>query len=431
MLVPAIILCLCNVGRMQAIDLPAGPGPLDNPLKGFASYCEPGIPLVAPVSMAYEGASWKELEPSEGKFAFDVWETKSWNVVPAAGKPVVLRVFLDYPSQPVAVPQWLIDKGVKMTHYDDFGGGSSPDYENPNLLNSLLKFIQAYGQRYDHDDRVAYIELGLLGHWGEWHTYPRTELFASEAVQNSVLKAMHKAFPDKPIMARYAYPTCRLPWLGFHDDMIPSDTMGNEDWEFLPAINKGGVASNWKVAPLGGELVPFAAKQYLGKDWPLLQEAVKEAHFTWIGPYCPAMVQDPTPEDIARIDTLIRSLGYQFRLDHAQIPTTVAQQSNCSLKVTGVNEGVAPMYAPWKTTFALIDEKGHVQQRIQAKSDPRSWLPGPFSVDADEPVSVPAGTYRIGFGIVDPASDKALVKFANSLGVVEGYTVLGTLKVLK
>lgn len=407
--------------QTQAVSLPAGPGPLDNPLKGFASYCDPGIPLNCPVSMAYEYASLKELEPQEGQFAWDQWEAK-WNEQPAKGKDVVLRVVLDYPHEPVDVPQWLIDKGVRMNRYDEFGGGLSPDYENPDLRKAMLDFIRAFGRRYDHDDRVAYVQLGMLGHWGEWHTYPRTELFASPRVQSEIVQAMHKAFPDKPLLARNAsYASCQLPWLGFHDDMIPQDTLGPEDWKFVSQIRNGGVSGNWKTEPLGGEMVPEAAAQYLGKDWSLLQDAVRTAHFTWIGPYCPAMLRNPSDEQLDRIHKLVRMLGYQFRLKTARL-------SPESLEVDGVNEGVAPLYANWKAVFVLIDARGRIAQRLDTAADPRTWLPGEFTARASAPMTAPAGTYRVGFGIVDPQRNQARIRFANDLDAVDGYTILGTVR---
>jgi hypothetical protein len=409
--------------------VPPGPGPLDNPLKGFASYCDAGTPLNCPVTMAYEGASFKQLEPEEGHFTFDEWEEDSWDKAPAAGKRVVLRIFMDYPHEAIAVPQWLVDKGVKMTHYDEFGGGYSPHYENRTLVQAILDFIKAFGNRYDHDDRVAYIEVGFLGHWGEWHTYPRDELFASPRVQTEVIQALRNSFPDKYLLARNAeYPSCQLPWLGFHDDMIPQDTLGTENWEFLPAIVKGGVANNWKTAPLGGEMVPQAARQYLGKDWPLLQDAVTKAHFTWIGPYSPAMLRNPTDEERARIETLIRMLGYVFQLKEASMPASINAGNPFSLSITGSNDGVAPLYAKWTPTFAFLDSSGKVVFRVACMGDPRTWLPGSFSVRASTTISKP-GHYDVGFGLVNPATQQAEVKFANNTRKTHGFAIVGSLTV--
>ena len=62
-------------------------------------------------------------------------------------------------------------------------------------MTALEGLISAMGKRYDRHPRVAFIQLGLLGFWGEWHTYPRNELFASEKTRRRVLEAYRKAFP--------------------------------------------------------------------------------------------------------------------------------------------------------------------------------------------------------------------------------------------
>ncbi len=54
--------------------------------------------------MVYLYASWKELEPAEGVFAFDAWEGRAWSAPEARGKHVVFRVFVDCPSRPSGLP---------------------------------------------------------------------------------------------------------------------------------------------------------------------------------------------------------------------------------------------------------------------------------------------------------------------------------------
>ena len=114
---------------------------------------------------------------------------------------------------------------MRLTPYTDYGGGKSPDYNDPRVVVALEKLIAALGKRYDEHPRVPYIQLGLLGFWGEWHTYPRNELFASAETQRRVIDAYHKAFSHKSLMARtpgdYAG---QQGWLGFHDDLFPEDT---------------------------------------------------------------------------------------------------------------------------------------------------------------------------------------------------------------
>jgi hypothetical protein len=45
------------------------------------------------------------------------------------------------------------------------GGGFTPDYGSPSLLNALVDFVEALGKKYDGDNRLAFLHLGLLGFW--------------------------------------------------------------------------------------------------------------------------------------------------------------------------------------------------------------------------------------------------------------------------
>jgi len=412
------------------VVFPAGPGPVDNPLKGFAAYTDEGRPFSCPVSMAFEEVAWNVIEPEEGRYDFDRWEKEEWAGALAKGKPVVIRIYADYPAKKRAVPQWLLDKGVKTTAYDEFGGGVSPDYENPTMVSALLRLIAAMGARYDKDPRVAFVQLGLLGHWGEWHTYPHDALFASPKVQSQVVQAFHKAFPHKLLMARNAaYSSCQVPWLGFHDDMIPEDTLGPDRWDFVSAMTGGKVDDNWKVAPTGGEMVPGATHKYLGTDWPTLVKAVQTAHFTWIGPYSPPLERSLSPQESERAAEIIRIMGYQFRLTQASIPSSVSSQSGAKIQVNGINEGVAPFYYSWPIKAALIDSNNRIANSWQLSEDVRQWLPGSFETSIDLPTGIKQGTYRLAIGIFNPNDSSVSIKFANALPMIDGYTVLGQIDI--
>lgn len=403
--------------------LPAGPGPVTNPLKGYAPYVEEGGLKGVPSTMTFYETSWRELEPREGDYRFAEWESRTFRAPAVKDKRTVLRVYLDYPNKEVALPQWLIDAGVKMIPYSDagIGKGLSPDYADPRLRAAMAKLIAAMGRRWDGDPQVAYVQLGLLGHWGEWHTYPRDELFAPAAVQKEVVDGMHAAFPHKPLMARTATAYLgRQPWLGYHDDMIPEDTLGPEDWKFLPNLKAAGRDGNWKVAPTGGEMVPGAAKRYLGADWDTTVRAVREGHLTWIGPYCPLLVGDGDAAFRERAAELSRMMGYEFRLDRVRV-------DNGTVTIDGTNAGVAPFYGAWPVRLALLDANGRAVATSEAKADPRGWLPGPFAFAAPLPKAPVAGAYRLAIGLVDPWKGVPDVRFANRLDVVDGWTVLSSL----
>ena len=227
----------------QVIRPKPAPGPLDNPLKGWCTYTDGEISQ--PYTMVFRYISWAELEPRESVYRFAEWEKSAWEEPGAKGKHVVLRVYADYPGKPVGTPAWLLAKGVKTTPYTDYGGGQSPDYNHPAFVESMERLIQAMGARYDRNPRVAFIEAGFLGFWGEWHTYPHTGMFAWPETQARILSTIHKAFPTKMIMTRYPGGAAGAQdWLGFFDDLFPEDTDGPEGWQFLPTMEHSGRADN-------------------------------------------------------------------------------------------------------------------------------------------------------------------------------------------
>ena len=412
----------------KMLALPAGPSPLDNPLKGWCAYSDPGFVHALPVSMAYSYASWRELEPRPGVFAWEAFE-KKWESPLARGKHVILRLFLEYPKEPTGLPQWVIDSGVKRTPYDtkEVGKGLCPDWDDPRLLEPLLRFIAAFGQRYNSHPRVAFLQLGTLGFWGEWHTWPVDKLMASLETQKKVVAAYKAAFPDVPIHARYPHDGTNHAWLGYHDDMIPQDSLGPDAWQFLPALKKAGRTENWKAAPFGGEMEPGRAKKWLGEGWATLQKSVEQLHFSWIGPYCPANDKDLTSEQKANADALVRRMGYSFRLTQL----TYATDASDVLRITldGVNEGVAPFYRNWPLEVGILDAAGRDVTLTRPSADLRRWLPGPFSVKASLRGIPKLPKLRLAVRVVDPWEGAALpLRFANKLPVVRGgWTELTTL----
>lgn len=410
--------------RQTATVFAPGPSPLDNPLKGYAAYSEPTFTHYLPSQMAFVEVPWKEIEPQEGKYRFDLLD-EHFNTPLAKGKDIVLRIWLDYPNQPLGVPTWLVNQGLKLTSYTDFGGGKSPDYEDPDLKKGLSRLVAALGKKYGDLNRVKVVQLGLLGHWGEWHDYPRTELFASDSTQRFVIDLLRKAFPQTQLEARNpAYSSCHRADLGFHDDMIPDDTLPGEDWHFLPSLQSNGQAGNWKANIAGGEMVPGAAVRYLTTDFEMLKQAIKLCHFSWIGPYCPAIEASSDPVYKSHSNEIVQLLGYTFRLTKGTIPDSITSGQQASIELDGENVGVAPFYYPWPIHLALISEDGKVATEKVVVGDIRTWQPGSFNLKATTTWTAAAGTYSLGIQISDPANRSSFIKFANTLPIQDGWTIL-------
>jgi hypothetical protein len=428
----AVAACLFQRNIAWANDIVVRPkpkaGPLDNPLKGWCPYPNAG-PISQPYSMVFQYVPWREIEPIEGAFRFDDWEQK-WNTGAAAGKHIIFRVYVDYPSKPSGLPDWLRQAGVKETAYSDHGGGESPDYNNPRMVIAMERLIAALGDRYNTDPRIAFIELGLLGFWGEWHTWPQEKLYASPATERRIIDAYRKAFPDKSLMVRYAggY-AAEQNWIGFHDDLFPADTDNGEDWSFLAKMRKAKRTNNWQRAVIGGEMAPHKARQWLGKDYSKTQTMLRKAHFTWVGPYCPALEKPDDDEYLVRSEELVRTMGYEFRLTEVAHASRIKAGQPVHVSLKGKNIGVAPFYYPWSVEWALVDSSNKLVQLQKTRWDIRRWKPGTFSESAELNFEVPAGTYQLGVGIRDPWLNRPNIRFANDLPIVDDWTMLSSVSV--
>ncbi len=422
-----------NIQRPKTVRFSAAPGPLDNPLKGWAPYWFSWLTqYYLPVSMNFWYVSWRELEPNPNDYRFEQWEQR-WDTNLTRNNHVVFRVYLDYPGQPTGVPQWLIDMGVEMRPYTEHGGGLSPDYDDPRLVQALVRLIRALGQRYNNHPRVAFVQLGLLGFWGEWHTYPRTELFASEATQRTVVDEMRAAFPNKILQARTANGYLgQPPWLGYHDDMFPEDTDGGEPWHFLPTLRRAGRDQNWKVACIGGEMVPNQALRLMTTDWDLTRTMTERAHITYLGPYCPPLEDHRSNSTFMNnCRTMVRMMGYEYSLKDLRYSPEVRRGSRIELALQGVNQGVAPFYSPWEVRMGLMNTANQVVWSWRVAVDIRRWLPGEFILRTVSPiVSLPKGEYRLVLGIIDPWRNQPRVRFANNFAVISGWNVLAPLRII-
>jgi len=318
-----------------------------------------------------------------------------------------------------------------MRAYSAFGGsGLSPDYDDPRLIRALERLIAALGRRYDGSPRVAFVEMGMLGFWGEWHTYPHSELFASQRTQQRILDAARRAFRRTLVMTRYpdAY-AGSAPRLGYFDDSFPFDTDGPEAWRFLARMRRTGRTEVWMHAPIGGEMMPQEAKKWLGGGFGQTMGMVEAGHFSWIGPYNPALEDASDPQFVERSRQMVRRMGYEFALTEIRLPGGISRGGRLAVRISGVNRGVAPFYYPWRVELALLDPRGNPVERFRLPVDIRTWLPGAFGFSADPVVHAPPGEYRLALGIVDPWTGKPGIGFANDLPRLEGWTVISTVRI--
>jgi hypothetical protein len=351
------------------------------------------------------------------------------------GHQAVFRIFLEYPGRDHSIPKYLLDGGLKVHRYKHNDSRppkdtETPDYSNPQLRACLHKFVIELGKRYDGDPRIGFITAGLLGAWGEWHTYPREELWASQDVQKEVLDAYESAFKKTPILLRYPakegdsaqVANAHRPF-GYHDDSFAWATLKtgkpNDDWFFLAAMNRAGhdALNKWKTSPIGGEIRPEAWKRVFDADpgLPPIQdfaECVKETHVSWL--MDSGMFNGkPSAQRRARAEAQVRKMGYDLHIAAAEWNR---DGDDLLIKVEIENRGVAPFYARWPVEFALLTVRGDVAHSYAGQGQVAGLLPGdPHRVwsEALNVAKVKPGEYRLALRVANPLEGGHPLKFAN------------------
>lgn len=355
------------------------PAPADNPLKGFMPYN--GVYSTFPHSMEYYYVAWKDIQTDYATFSWSAIDIRLVDVA-ARGHHVVFRVYADYPKLAYGVPAFL--DSIPRHAYTDNGNTTSfsPDYDNPNLRRAMLATIAAMGARYDGDQRIGFIEVGFLGFWGEWHTYPHTEWFASTATQNMVLDAFERAFHRTKLVMREPKAGTNMPAraIGYHDDSFCYSTFGSiagAGWYFWPKILAAGEREKWRTQSIGGELRPEiqlslwsdACTCTNGEDGLAMQSfdrCVDSTHASW---QLAHSLFVPGNTGTAHIRALAgaRRMGYELFVSAVCIPDVVTDVT-VPVSLTIMNKGVAPFPYRWTVELGLVND----QQVIVAR-DTTAW----------------------------------------------------------
>ncbi|MBM7567751.1 S-layer homology domain-containing protein [Paenibacillus sacheonensis] len=456
------------------------PAPVDNPLKGLLpfydaseeAYFQAGDdwrdrPSQLPYSMEFFYLPLNKLMNDLNDFDWTELD-KRLAAVAARGNQAVFRVYLDYPNKPSGIPQFLLDEGLKTYDYDEYDNGKTaasvaPDYNDERLLGALDNFIGALGSRYDGDPRIGSIMIGLIGFWGEWHTYPydgnlkSPNLMPTDANLKRVLTDMDDAFDKTQLVLRYPMSNGTLQTtsfdVGYHDDSFAFQTLppslGGQGWHFWGRVKDAGATEFWKRSSMGGEMRPEIQVKMWNNDPPRYNEpstpiegaqgedyytSLELTHASWL--IAQGVFQTPlAPEPLARATEGSRSMGYEYYVPAAYLN---AEGGDLKVGVELENRGVAPFYYDWKVELAARSGDG-IAKIWEPGWDLRDLLPNTNGFDGNrlfESTVNPElsnGSYQILMRYVNPLeeinSDAKAFHFANAEQDSGGWLNLGSVNV--
>ncbi len=385
---------------------------IKNPLKGFRS------------SMADHEYStlnktyfrWNELENSASddlsriisvsNDRWDGYETNNMKAIP--------RVYLDWPRQQSGWP-------ADMTE---------GDYTSDEYKERSIALIKKLAKAWDNDPRVAYVEMGLVGQWGE-QEYPDTR----DDIKEAIAAQFAASFQNKHVMIR---------WPNTYNDHIHNfgyywDSFAHHDQEYY-AFHLNNTSPRWKTAVIGGEAAynwgnvhiqpgespEKSLSEPVHRDYII--DRIRKLHVNhlgWIANY------DHDDERVrAGAEMVQRALGYRFVLTEVTYPKTINNDEQFTFSFKVKNTGSSPFYYNWPIEASLLDPctKKVIWRQQCADIDIRTWLPGDKWDESAKAYTLPAkiytvnqtmilsdvepGEYIFALAILDPAGNLPSARFA-------------------
>lgn len=385
------------------------------------------------VTLRYLYLTWREVEPQGSVYAWDsIVQTYHLDALREHGIHLVLRFVCDFPgSTPhLDIPDWLYEQTQDGSWYHtEYGCGYSPDYSNAVFRAAHRRVLAALAGFLD-DGFVSYVELGSLGHWGEWHVrsdkglVPMPDACIRDQYVQDYLDAFHRA---KLLMRRPFRVTAQAA-LGLYNDMV-GHAAGTAEW--LGWIRSGGwygsdphalvaMPDSWKTMPIGGELASDPPMQeLLDTELPRTLRMIQASHMSFLGPLS---ADEAFP---AGYDAILRHLGYRLCVSRLSL---LSSDAGFLAQLTFANHGSAPFYWDWPVNLYLEDPAGRTLRTIALPIRLSGLLPGDnVSVTVPLPqLTFPASvhSYTLTVGIVDPMTGRDAVHFAMEADERNGRTVL-------
>ena len=408
-----------------------------NPLMGYAPsawYNE----VSEDISLLYMDITWAELEPEEGVYNWaSIDEENQISRWRKEGKHLVFRFVCDIPGEEahMDIPEWLYEKSGKAGKWYDgeYGKGFAPDYNNPTIISCHEQAVKALGEHFGQDGLISYVELGSLGHWGEWHVnYSEgIQRIPREAVRDKYILPWTEAFPDAMILMRRPFAAAEKYGFGLYNDMT-GQPEATQSW--LGWINNGGeydqtgeknvivpMKDFWKTAPSGGEFTSsLSMEEMLDTNLSGTVEMIREAHTTFLGP------KIPDENYVDGYKEVLKNMGYRLWISMAELKNTA---KGSRLKLTWENSGVAPMYKEWPVYVYIEDESGKLVEKSRISIKISSLLPGEkattlTALETERLNSLLEKGYRLSVGIEDPMTEFPCVRFAMEALYQEGKNYL-------
>ena len=400
-----------------------------NPMMGWRDVFSVGLdPIPANYTLPY-GSVYKEYIPwdrienvkTDGVEKVIAYSNHRWEGIEKKNIKVIPRVYIHWMGTPAVSDPDRLD-GIRFpsdiaytqepgTPYPMIGG-----YFDPTFQDRVKALVEKIGKAWDNDPRVAYIEMGIIGQWGEQHspmigTYWKPhDADVHEAnktwipgIEKTLGDAFTAAFKNKKVMVRYAYDFKDYEF-GYYWD---SWGIAEEDVRGYEEMMKMG--NRWKVQPIGGEicwnwgdfsryssLTDILANDATRKK---IIKQIRDLHCNHLGYFSYARPEVDFSQDalMKNAQTVQKALGYRYILSEFTYNKKIENGQTFDISFKVKNEGSSPFYYNWPVEIMLLNKntKSKVWSTILDNVNISQWHPGENWDDTAEKYTIAPQTYEV------------------------------------
>jgi len=304
------------------------------------------------------------------------------------------------------------------------------DFTSDQFKQRVIALIKKLGIAWDNDSRVAFVEMGLIGEWGEME-WPDTK----DDIKEAIAAQFAASFQNKLVMIR---------WPNTYNDDIYNfgyywDSWAHHDQRYY-GFHLNNTSPKWKTAVIGGEtaydwgnrLIQPGKSPDVSLSTPVHRDYIIDQirslhgnHMGWIANY------DHNNESVrAGAEIVQKAMGYCFVVSEVTYSKRIDTDTKFIVSFKVKNTGSTPFYYNWPVEVSLLDPetKQPVWKQTCNNLDIRTWIPGDKwddksdtytitaeinSINQTFPLSgVPSGEYIVALAILDPAGNRPCARFA-------------------
>ena len=387
-------------------------------------------------SLAYLRFDWRYLEPEKGRYTWSIIDD-GLKYARARGQTLMLRIVPYGNNPPEDIPDWLraeIGESRDLPH-----SFWRVDHEDPRYVAGITALARELGKRYDGHPDLEFVDIGIVGFWGEG---AGSELL-SDSTRQRLVNAYLEAFHKTPLVMlltdertnKYGISRRNVGWrvdclgdLGFWASEQGGWTHMND--YYPESIVDFGMRDAWKKSPVALEICgTFPTwKNREGYDAADVDYIIDQS-LKWHISSCNGKSSPFPLEWKPQLERWLKSMGYRFVLRKFTCPSEVRPHGKLSFRTWWENKGVAPCYRAFPLALRL---KNDIRSEVLlTDADITGWLPGDNIYDSAVflPMDMPEGEYELQLGLLDPSSRKPKVKLAIEGLQPDGWYSLGQIRV--